>query len=102
MFLCAKIIKKYGINSNNPTILYEIAGLLYQIYPWLTLVPLRLDYPFSISLSIFSNYANSKFSHCSIITLDSLYRHFKSFGHFLEGNRRRLDNKLQDIYLSFS
>ena len=30
MFSGAKIIKKYGINSNNPAILYEMVGLLYE------------------------------------------------------------------------
>ena len=30
MFSGAKITKKYGINSNNPTILYEMVGLLYE------------------------------------------------------------------------
>lgn len=32
MFSGVKIIKKFGINSNNPTILYEIVGLLYEPY----------------------------------------------------------------------
>ena len=31
MFSDAKIIKKYCINSNNPTILYKVVGLLYKI-----------------------------------------------------------------------
>ena len=31
MFSGAMIIKKYGINSNNPAILYEMAGLLYGL-----------------------------------------------------------------------
>jgi len=26
----------YGINSNNPTILYEVVGLLYEVYCGLT------------------------------------------------------------------
>ena len=30
MFSGAKIIKKYCINSNNPTILYKVVGLLYE------------------------------------------------------------------------
>ena len=30
MFSGAKIIKKYGINSNIPAILYEMVGLLYE------------------------------------------------------------------------
>lgn len=31
MFSGAKINKKYGKNSNNPAILYEVAGLLYEL-----------------------------------------------------------------------
>ena len=30
MFSDAKIIKKHCINSNSPTILYEVVGLLYE------------------------------------------------------------------------
>ena len=33
MFSCAKIIKKFYTYSINPTILYEMVGLMYEMYP---------------------------------------------------------------------
>ena len=42
MYSGAKIIKRYGINSNNPAILYEVAGLLYETSSYLSYKHVKL------------------------------------------------------------